>query len=31
LQDAIIYGLAPLVLTYVVISLALDLRQRARG
>jgi cation:H+ antiporter len=31
LQDAIMYGLAPLVLTYVVISLALDLRQRARG
>lgn len=30
LQDAIVYGLAPVVLGYVVISLALDLRHRVR-
>lgn len=30
LQDAIVYGLAPIVLGYVVISLALDLRHRVR-
>ena len=30
LQDTIVYGLAPVVLGYVVISLALDLRHRVR-
>lgn len=31
LQDAILYGLTPIVLGYVVISLALDLRHRTRN